>query len=395
MSGIDIRFRDTKGFAISGKVSKASDANGAIEAAFISLTSASSGSLESFTITGILGMGRGGGEENRKFILTGVPDGDYTLTAFSGEGKSASEGMLVSPPRRVTVRGGDVTGVELLLYTLGSISGQFVLEKMQTADGKPACNGTTHSIAESVIFARAEGKARELRDELPFNFSPFTLSFDSTPSETGEFQLYILDVGRYHLETSLPTEDWYIRAIQSASNNAKPPANEPASQAKGNVNQPKESPANGVNVKLGEKVEGIRIIAAEGAAGIKGRIVPVKEGDALPAGLRLFLVPAETESVNDVLRYYESELQKDGTFALSYLAPGHYLVYLREVTEEERNETNARSLAWNAEIRAKLRKDAEAVNQTLELQPCQRLNDTLLKFPQPQQPKKLEQKKTD
>src|SRR5262249_48291914 len=133
MSNIDIRFRDLKGYAVSGRISKAADASGSIDGAFISLTSTSSGNLETWTITGLFGRGDGANnEENRKFLLTGVPDGDYNITAFAGEGKNTPENMLVSAPRRITVHGGDVTGVELLLYPLGTISGQFVLELLKT-----------------------------------------------------------------------------------------------------------------------------------------------------------------------------------------------------------------------------------------------------------------------
>ncbi len=393
LNGIDIRFRDARGFAVSGKISKAADANAGIDGAFISLTSAATGNLEAWTIAGIFGRGRGGSnEEDRSFMLTGVPDGDYTLTAFAGEGKNAAGNMLVSSPRRVTVRGGDVTGVELLLYPLGSISGQFVLEPMKTADNKPACNGAPHTIAEAVIFARADAKGKDLRDDFPFNFSPMMLSFDSSPNEKGEFQLFIFDAGRYYLESSLPSEDWYIRAITHPDTNAKPAAKDGANQVKEGANQAKDAASNGVNVKLGEKIEGVRIVAAEGAAGIKGRVVAAKVGDALPANLHVSLVPAETESANDTVRYYEAEVQKDGTYAFRHLAPGRYFVYLREATEEERTEAFSRPLAWNAEVRAKLRKDAEALNQTLELQPCQRLTELLLTYPQA---KKTEPKKAN
>jgi hypothetical protein len=91
-------------------------------------------------------------------------------------------------------------------------------------------------------------------------------------------------------------------------------------------------------------------------------------------------VPAERERAEDTLRYSEAQMASDGTFAFQNLAPGRYLVIARAAPENETPERAARPLAWDADTRAKLRREAEAANTTIELQPCQRLNDYSLRY---------------
>ena len=42
--------------------------------------------------------------------------------------------MSLSMPQRISVRGSDVTGIELTLKPLGSVSGQVVLEELKTKE---------------------------------------------------------------------------------------------------------------------------------------------------------------------------------------------------------------------------------------------------------------------
>ena len=70
-------------------------------------------------------------EPGGAFAFYGVPDGEYDLTAERLE--SDRSDRLGSEPRRVTVRGADVTGVELRLSPRAAIQGKVVLDPLPAA----------------------------------------------------------------------------------------------------------------------------------------------------------------------------------------------------------------------------------------------------------------------
>jgi hypothetical protein len=399
MPGINIQYRDNRGHMVSGTLSGIS----ASSAAFITLTNAVTGTVESMTYGGnMFGMSDG---DRPAFALSSVPDGEYFVSAMGGDGSKgnlASDEALVAPPRKVTVRGADVTGLELVLTRLGSISGRFVLENARAADGKNLCQIKRQAAVEEVILlSQLDVKGKGKTDQsipLASLFSLFTI--DSVPNDKGEFQLLTTDGGRYRLDIRLPTEDWYIRSItmpatvtagesKDATSQAKETATQvkesAVNQAKPDAAKPKDAARDGIAIKAGEKVENLIITASEGAAGFKGKIVVEKEGEHLPARLRVILVPAEIGSAEDVLRFYESEMQRDTTFSFSNLAPGKYFLLTRSLSDEEMNDETLRPLSWDAESRKALRKDAEGLNVTLDLQPCQRLTEQVLKHAPPTQ----------
>src|SRR5215475_1274541 len=81
------------------------------------------------------------------------------------------------------------------------------------------------------------------------------------PDEKGEFTLNSLDAGRFRIKADLPDDGLYIRAI------LQPGA--------GAAKKPTDVARNGVSIKAGEKLSGIEVIIAEGAASLNGRVVPV------------------------------------------------------------------------------------------------------------------------
>ncbi|MGH9839490.1 MAG: hypothetical protein ACREEM_11975, partial [Blastocatellia bacterium] len=58
-----------------------------------------------------------------------------------------------------------------------------------------------------------------------------------------------------------------------------------------------------------------------------------------------------------------------------------YLIIARAVPESEPADKPARPAAWDAAERAKLRKEAETANVSIELKACQRVTDYALRFP--------------
>ena len=112
------------------------------------------------------------------------------------------------------------------------------------------------------------------------------------------------------------------------------------------------------------------------------------EGGSLPERLRVHLVPLEQEAADDALRFGESTVQGDGTFALSNLTPGRYWLVTRQASEEEAGERSPRPLAWNQVSRVSLRRDGEASNVVVDLKPCQRASDYALRYAPATEPPK-------
>jgi len=92
------------------------------------------------------------------------------------------------------------------------------------------------------------------------------------------------------------------------------------------------------------------------------------------------LVPVETASAEDVLRYAEAVAGKDGAFEFKNLAPGKYRLIARAAPDDTPMDLPATPVAWDANERAKLRKEAEVMKIEIELKPCQRVSDQVVKF---------------
>lgn len=87
----------------------------------------------------------------------------------------------------------------------------------------------------------------------------------------------------------------------------------------------------------------------------------------------MYLVPAEKESAEDVLRFFASEVGSDGTSALNNLPPGRYWAVAQVIPNNEiQSEFKLRSPAA-AEARAQLRRAAESGKFLVELKPCQNM----------------------
>jgi hypothetical protein len=350
--GVDIRYRSSPGYGISGTIAGAADV-GRESATIITLSHASSGSTEAMTFV-LMAM------PNRSFSFYGVADGEYYLSAIcSGEKETAA----VSSPRRIKVRGADVTGIEMTLVPLSSIAGRVVVAPLD-ATRAPECKPARKTaIEEIVLLARRDAKGDRPRAVSPLEFMLF--SVDSVPNDKGEFTIGNLESARYHMETRLPGDALYVRSITTA-NEAQ--------------NQPAATTQNGIQLKQGQRLTGLTITVAEGAAGLSGKITASNKDQQLPARVRAHLVPAEPEAAIDALRYREAMAESDGAFAFSNVAPGRYLILAREVLDSEMSEDGPRPIAWDEKAREALRREAETSGVIVELQPCRRATDYALRF---------------
>lgn len=354
ISGIDITYRGEKGHAVSGTIAN-HPGLAADTGVSVMLANAGTGAIEASTFVNL----RSG---NRSFGFYGLADGEYLITAqyspFNNEKDS-----LASVFKRLTVKANDVTGLELQLAPLASISGRIIFEPLADEDARKKCEGKREaSLEEALIFIRRDSK----NETLPQAFLTQTTQFSG--DEKGEFSLYRFEAGLYRLSANLPSESWYVKSI-GIGNNSKD--NQPLTRNA----QLSDVASRGLTVKAGERVSDLTVTIAEGAASLSGKVVTASEREALPQNLRVYLVPTERERAQDVLRFAQTNVQSDGTFSLTSVAPGKYWMLARVIADEELANLAPRQLVWDAEGRNALRKEAEAANQLIELQMCQRIVD--------------------
>ncbi|HEX7999121.1 MAG TPA: carboxypeptidase-like regulatory domain-containing protein [Pyrinomonadaceae bacterium] len=370
LTGIDVRYRGERGHTVSGFVSgQLSDPNSRYGGVSITLTQAASGMPESFTFIQ-------SEDSTRSFALNGAADGEYFLTAMRNVGNTSEVLMAM---RKISVRGADVTGVELKLEALGALSGNVVLEPLPKADCRNQRNSTLEEIA---IAARRDAKTKKDEENtLPFLFFR---RMRVAPSAKGEFTLHNLRDGSHRLDVQLPGEDWYVRSITLPGAAVAAATATPRAAA-----QSKTTQTPGVfTLKPGERLSGLTVTIGQGAARLSGRVAQAAEGASLPANLRVHLVPVEAERAADALRYMETSVESDGKFALGGIAPGRYWILARIAPAVNGNEDEERRpLAFEAAERDKLRREAESAGMKIDLQPCQRLADYVLNYNQTSQPK--------
>ena len=356
-SGVDIRFRGDPGHAVSGSVSGSGESSSSYARQIIALTSAVNGAVQSDAH--FIHIDKG----DAKFAIFGVADGEYEITARWV--LDSEEVVLASTPRRVVVKGADVGGIELKLLPMGSIAGKFAIEATPGV-----CESKRKwSLEEALLALRYEskpGEAPPARSHTVVN----------GVNEKGEFTVYNLKANRYFLEPRLPNETWYVKSITSPALTSAP------TNAGGAAERAAASNAarNGITLKAGEKISGITVSVADGAALVSGKVIPATEGLRLPAGLRIHLVPAEAIAANDVLRYAEVFARANGSFLLSNLAPGKYWLIVRAAPDDEMSDSPPAPIAWDANEWAKLHHEAMAAKNEIELQPCGRIKDYVLRF---------------
>ncbi len=352
VTGIDIRHRGERGLVVSGFFSglfEAKTDNGA--GINVQLTQTATGAAVAQVYVNPRSTGK------NAFVLYGLAEGEYEISARRQNfNRTAGEGSAASATRKISVKGSDVTGIELKLLPLASIAGRIVLEPSDKKD----CPITRRGVIEEISLTYQRDSGRDEADTRTIGNS------ETAPDEKSEFVWQDLLAGRYRLAAQLPSEHWYVNALTVT---AKPTA------AKTLAAKPLDVARQGLDVKAGEQLTGLTVTIAQGAAELRGRV----EGKNLPARLRVHLVPAEKESADDVLRYAEV-ITRAGAFTFTNLAPGKYWLLPRPVPADETDEKPAQPVAWDAEARAKLRQATEAATNAITLTTCQRVKDHTLVF---------------
>jgi len=236
-----------------------------------------------------------------------------------------------------------------------------VLAKSEMAECK---NKRQPLFSEMMIAVRRSEKEKHPE---PPRFTNF-FAPQGVPNQLGDFQMRNLAPGQYNFSARFFARYWYLKSIGQETGATVPAAKTAA------VNSQNDLARNGATVKFGENVSRVTVNLAEGAASLHGSL-KLETGQRVPPKLLVYLVPAEKESAEDVLRFFASEVGSDGAFALNNLPPGRYWA-LGHVTpnNETRSESKLR-LPAETETRAQLRRAAEAGKLLVELKPCQNVSD--------------------
>ncbi len=359
----DIQYRAEPGHAISGKVVGVGESQTQfLPSAAINLTDVRDRS----SLVGTSASSN----NNFSFAIYGVADGEYELSAFQF---LPSRDELRSPPRRVTVHGADVTGMVLTLAPLASIEGRLVFEN----DPKAGCGKRRETAAqETIVFGRRyepDKKANVAAKTAPLaDVSLSATNYVSTGvgDAKGSFTLRNLPPGSYRIDPRPPASGWYVRSIATQTVAARAASPVVA--------------RDGISLKSGERVSGLTVAITEGAASIRGRI-SVAAGQSLPPSMRLYLVPAERDSTENLLRFFEGTVANDGTFAIGNLAPGRYWMIAQPAVESDSN--SVKSIKSDSAFRSKVLRDGEALKKEIAFKPCERTTDYDLPYSPPTSPK--------
>lgn len=357
VSNVDIRYRGEPGRIISGN---AIDPTGMAASSFTVYLSPVSSGISQWGNSTYQPPGTQG------FSFYGIADGDYDVVAqtYFPTGEYA-----LSEARRIKVKGADISGLELLVKPLGSITGRVALEESKV----PECTGKRRPVFAETLITPWHNEKNSPKDQPQFGWS---LGSPVFPDQKGDFTMRNLSPGQYRLNTRPLAKYWYLKSISLPSSAAP----EKGGGAKGPA--PKGTQAlrlvdaarNWTTLKSGERLSGVVITFAAGAASLKGQIKPA-EGQKLPPKLFAYLVPAEADKAEDILRFFVALTETDGSFALNNLPPGRYLALAKVGGETESNVLSKLRLPDEAESRAKLRQEAALAKIETELKPCQNVSD--------------------
>ncbi|HEY6402468.1 MAG TPA: hypothetical protein VI479_13720, partial [Blastocatellia bacterium] len=298
------------------------------------------------------------GDDRNGFVILGVTDGEYEIIARRAVTEDED---FRSPPRRITVKGEDLGGIELKLAPPAMVSGKIV------GTAPNVCGGAGKAALEDIIVSarRATKSQPGLSFLIPYQYT-------GSMNDKGEFIIYSLNPDNYFIVTRFPDENQYVKSITAPAATAR--------RASIRAVAGYDAGRKGVTLKSGDRMTGLVVTIAGGAASLRGKVAPDNGDSRLPSRMRAHLVPAEISAADDLLRYGEIVVDKDNAFEFINMAPGKYRLLIRDAQHEQPDDVPPAPAAWDANERAKLRKEAEAMKVEVDLKPCQRVSDQIVKY---------------
>jgi uncharacterized membrane protein YgcG len=355
INNADIKYRGERGHSVGGVVKSAAPSKGGYSFSVVTLARARrDGEVVSTTTT-----------RGAAFAFYGVADGEYELTAQTPLG---AEGLGLSRPLRVVVSGANVSGLVVNTNPLASIGGRVNLEQTSA----PECREKRQPRFEEILV-NARRAAENSREPPP---PPQFSSAAGAAAKDGSFHLDKLAPGQYRFDVSFNAKYWYVRSLMlpSAPASSAPGRSRPAAQATARAI---DAAREGVSLKFGSRVRELTVTLAEGAASLRGHLAE-GPGEKPPAGLFVYLIPAEKDQGENVLRFFAAPVSDDGGFALTNVAPGLYWALARTPVDAQA-ESKLRT-AEGRDERAALRRAGEDAKASVELKPCQNLVEYRLPF---------------
>ena len=347
---VDIRYRGDPGHSISGTV-KVQGANGAS----IMLSQTGDGVLPT--------AGSYQPPGARGFAISGLADGEYSITAQEvvSQVSSGYPEIAISEPVHITIKGADITGLELIPRPLASIAGRIILEPSPL----PECQNKRQPLLSETMVSLVQNRKNPSPDQLGL-LRLFVGT--SSPDKEGAFLVRNVRQGQYSFSPRFFARYWYLKSMLIGSGNQTGPS------TRGPATLPKDAAKTWTAVRPGDRVTGLMITLAEGAGSIRGRIEP-KEGTKLESGLRVYLSPSERDRAEDPMRYFTTIVGDDGTFTLTNLPPGKYWALTQGLQPDVPDSTEKLRLPDAFEMRTRIRRAAESAKTEVELKPCQNLID--------------------
>lgn len=338
---IDIRYRGNSGHSISGNATAPTRP----DSPWISIKLARLASTMDFSVSTYQNGTKG-------FEFQGAADGDYLIwadyTLPAGE-------ALSSEPKRITVKGADVTGVELAVKPLASVAGVVILEPSTIVE----CKDKRRPVFEETFVTLRRNQRKPAKEETAKDQTLETSVYSSSqavPDRGGSFKLSPLAAGQYNFDMRLFAKYWYLRSVTL-------PASKDATS---------DLARNLLTLKSGDRITGLKAILTEGAASINGAVDLPEDR---PSGRIVFYaVPAEKDKAEEVLRYFAAPVADDGSFTMEQVPPGRYWTLAKLVADNDSNAASLRLPAM-ANARAALRREAETAKAEIELKPCQSVKD--------------------
>ena len=336
VSDVNIRYRGERGSTISGIVNGLHDDNRGIN---VGLTSIVEGGPRWYSRSQ---------EASREFTFEGIPDGEYQLaaTAYWSDGtRRQSESVFLK------VRGGaDIEGLELTAAPLASINGRVVLELLKVPP--PECSEKRQPQFSETSVTAWQRVTEGTRKKPQFVWRAGAV----TPNAEGNFTFSDVAASEYYFAVRFSSQQWFLQSIAFA-----PPAPNGKSI---------DATRTWTMIKPGDKLSGLTFTLARGAGSIRGEI-SLAEGQTVPEKTVAFLVPAEPERADEVLRYVAAPVNSEGRFWLNNVAPGRYWMLAQHGTDDTRYEVSKVRLPDGSETRSSLRHAAEKAKTEIEIKPCQ------------------------
>ena len=296
-------------------------------------------------------------EGRLSFTFADVIDGEYELIAeMPGPVLQAA-----APPQHLSVNGTNVSDLSISLTLLGEVSGRVTRVADPAASRSPDCATQSAAPAWTEFSALASHSGPNGPETIILSY--FAAEPGLRLDENGGFRLRGLRPGPYRLRLGFPGPNWYVRSVKAPG--ATPQA------------APKDIGAQGFTIADGKKLDGVEVVVDNSAAIVQGRVTIAGEKSAIPENLWVYLLPAEKEQTENLLRYAETQVGRDGIFAFANRAPGRYLVV---AVPQNRLESVRRPVSRQLAARAQLRREAETAKREITLKPCQRVVDFNLPY---------------